>query len=138
MNLRRVVLIVPYNNKLEILFQDRRSINKPLNKDYGFFGGGIEGEESIEEALAREVKEELSLDIKEFDDLEFFKKYYYEIKEKDISRELHVFLCKMPEIDKLDIKEGKGEIISIEKAMKLDISNMDKQILKEVLSYLRK
>ena len=56
MDFRRVALIIPFNENGEILFQNRKTINKKHNRDYGFFGGGLEEGESVEQALAREIK----------------------------------------------------------------------------------
>ena len=57
-------LLVPINSKKQILIQDRRGHKKP---DWGFFGGGIEGNETHLEALVREANEELSLNLTEPD-----------------------------------------------------------------------
>ena len=54
-------LIVPINSKRQILIQDRRGHKKP---DWGYFGGEIEGNETSLEAVIRETKEELDIDIK--------------------------------------------------------------------------
>jgi 8-oxo-dGTP pyrophosphatase MutT (NUDIX family) len=136
MNFRRVALLVPYNKEL-VLLQDRRNKIKLNKVDYGFFGGGIEEGETVEQALAREIREELSIDVKILKDLRFFKQYYYESKKPNISRELHVFICQMPKLETLKINEGGGEIFSIRKAIALNISNMDKKILIELQSYLK-
>ena len=70
MNSRRVALIVPYNKEFEVVLQRRKGfIDKPTDKDYGFFGGGLEEGESVQEALKREVKEELTLDIQKIKSL---------------------------------------------------------------------
>jgi len=53
-------LLIPYNSQREILIQDRRNYKKP---DWGFFGGGIEDGETPLQAVIRETKEELDLDI---------------------------------------------------------------------------
>lgn len=57
----RKALIVPINSKRQILIQDRRGHKKP---DWGYFGGEIEGNETSLEAVIRETKEELDIDIK--------------------------------------------------------------------------
>jgi len=138
MELRRVALVIPFNNNGEILFQNRKKISKEKKVGYGFFGGGLEEGESVEQALAREVKEELSIRMESLENLKFFKKYYYEKPKLGLARELHVFLCKIPKFASLDIKEGEGEIIKIKDAINLNISSIDRQILREVLGYFEK
>lgn len=129
-------MIIPFNKNKEVLIQDRRDKPNHRKVDYGFFGGGIEEGETIEQALAREVKEELSIDLKLLKDLKFFKQYSYESEELNISRELNVFVCQMPKLEKLKINEGKGEIFQIKEALTLNLSNMDKTILIELQSYI--
>lgn len=57
---KRKALLIPINSKKQILIQDRRGYKKP---DWGFFGGGIEGEETPLEAVTRETREELQIDV---------------------------------------------------------------------------
>jgi len=56
----RKSLIVPINSKQQIFIQDRRGFKKP---DWGYFGGEIEENETPIEAVIRETKEELDIDI---------------------------------------------------------------------------
>ncbi len=53
-------LIIPLNLKREILIQDRRGFKKP---DWWFFWWGIEDGETPLQAVIRETKEELDIDI---------------------------------------------------------------------------
>lgn len=55
-----VSLIIPYTADGKVLLQDRKEINKH-KEDWGYFGGGIEEGEAREEALIREVMEELDV-----------------------------------------------------------------------------
>lgn len=57
-------LIVPINSQHQIFIQDRRGYKKP---DWGYFGGSIEKNETPLDAVIRETKEELSIDITEKD-----------------------------------------------------------------------
>lgn len=57
----RKALIVPINAKRQILIQDRRGHKKP---DWGYFGGSVETGETSLEAVIRESKEELDVNIR--------------------------------------------------------------------------
>jgi 8-oxo-dGTP pyrophosphatase MutT (NUDIX family) len=52
--------LIPYNSKGEIFIQDRTDYKPP---PWGFFGGTIEAGESHLDAVIRESKEELDLDL---------------------------------------------------------------------------
>jgi 8-oxo-dGTP diphosphatase len=58
MKTRNVALIIFYDKDKRILLQDRRGISK-LGAEWGFFGGEIENDETPEQAVVRETKEEL-------------------------------------------------------------------------------
>ena len=138
MNSRRVALIVPFNIEFKVILQRRKGfIDKPTDKDYGFFGGGLEEGESVEQALKREVSEELTLDIDNIKSLKFFKTYKYKIKEKDLIVELNVYLCDMEDVENMDVKEGKPITLKIDDAMNSNISEMDKKVLKEIYDYIK-
>jgi len=138
MNLRRVALIVPCNNKFEVILQRRRGfIDKPTDRDYGLFGGGLEKGEGVEEALKREVMEELTLDVENIKSLKFFKIYQYESKEKNMVVELNVFLCDINDVKEMDVKEGKPITLKIEDAINSNISEMDKKVLREIFAHIK-
>ncbi len=52
--------LILYNDKGEILLQLRSAYKKRFAHHWGFFGGGIQEGETSEEALIREMQEELS------------------------------------------------------------------------------
>jgi 8-oxo-dGTP diphosphatase len=137
MKFRKVALLLPYNENLEILFQNRRKVMKQYTKDYGFFGGKIEEGETKEQALAREMMEELEIDVNELENLEFFKRFDLESEELGLKAELNLFLCKLPEIDENKCHEGKPVIIKLSEAFNLNISPWDKQMLTEIQEYLK-
>ena len=64
MSSRSVAVLVLYNDKLEILLQHRSADATRLPNHWAFFGGGLEGEETPEEALSREIREELEYDVR--------------------------------------------------------------------------
>lgn len=59
MAVRNVSVLALYNDHKEILLQYRSNDAPRLANHWAFFGGGIEPGESPEEALAREIHEEL-------------------------------------------------------------------------------
>lgn len=78
-------LLIPVNSKGEIFIQDRTDYKPP---PWGFFGGSIEDEETHLQAILRETKEELDLDLVPEDvvymgdihteyDGEFTERYFY-------------------------------------------------------------
>ena len=71
--MEKIAAIILENDKGELLFYFRD--NKPgipFPQHWDLFGGHVEEGETPEEALVRELKEELNYDLKEF---RFFKKY---------------------------------------------------------------
>lgn len=64
---RQVSILLPYildDGNIKVFLQ-KRSLNQTRLPGYfGFWGGGAENDESPEETLVREIKEELNVDIK--------------------------------------------------------------------------
>ncbi len=56
---RNVAVLLLYNDRKEILLQHRTSDAERLPNYWAFFGGGLEDGETPEQALAREIREEL-------------------------------------------------------------------------------
>ncbi len=56
--------IVTYQNKLVVLFRRKKLKDGTYIEYYSLPGGGLEDNETLEENIIREVKEELTLDIK--------------------------------------------------------------------------
>lgn len=63
-SMKQKALLIPFNSKQEIFLQDRRGHKPP---PWGFFGGGIEEGETPVQAVIRETKEELDLNLTEDD-----------------------------------------------------------------------
>ena len=83
-NKRKVSSLIPYKikeNKIFVYLQKRSQDAQRIPGYFGFFGGGAEGDENPEQALKREIKEELDFIPKDFS---YFKKYEFERSGKDI------------------------------------------------------
>jgi 8-oxo-dGTP pyrophosphatase MutT (NUDIX family) len=130
---RRVAIIIFYSDK-DFLIQDRINISK-WGEEYGFFGGGIESGEAAEEALKREIKEELSIEIKNY---KFFKHDIISVREFNGELERFVFIAPIPDIAKLNVKEGKMVIMNFKDSFNLKMVTGDAELLKEIYESLKK
>ena len=98
---KRKALLVPINSKNQIFIQDRRGHKKP---DWGYFGGGIEEGETPVQAVIRETKEELSIDIKE-NELKYLGTSITVWDGNKLMRYMYLYPT---EQEVFDVKEGKG------------------------------
>jgi len=144
MKIRKVAVIIFYDDKKRILLQDRRGISK-LGEDYGFFGGEIEERETPEQAVVRETKEELGFDLKEY---RYVGDYSYEIEESLKKRfanfDFDAVLCKVfiaplkDNLSKSKLKEGKKmKLFTLDEAEKLKmVSKGDIEIVRRLKKIL--
>jgi len=122
---RQVAVIIFYDDKKRILLQDRTGISKH-GEEWGFFGGGIENDETPEEAIVRETEEELNYRLTEYS---FLKEVHYVNSEFDIT--LYGFIAPLKDkLKKFNQKEGKKmKLFSLEQAKKLKMVPTDYPIL---------
>ena len=130
---RRTALFVLEDEKGRLLIQHRSKDAKRHPNYWGFFGGGIEEGETPEDAVKREAKEELGLDLK---DLKFFRRY--EQKQEDGFHEKFVFIaslnCSIEELRKHQ-KEGQGLELFFSKDLdNLKISEYSLVIFKDLFN----
>ena len=126
MTIRKVALIILYDNRRRILLQDRRGISK-LGEEWGYFGGQIEEGETPEQAVVRETREELRYDLKEY---RYVGKYTDSIANLTIER--HVFVSPLNDTSQLTQIEGKKmQFFSLDEALKLKmVSEGDKDVIR--------
>lgn len=134
MKTRHVSMILFYDSEGNILLQDRMKISK-WGEKYGFFGGEIEEGETPEEAIKREVKEELGFDLVDF---KFFKYFDMHLKDYGFKVSRHVFIAPMPNLQELNCLEGEPIKVKLKDYNKLEMPPGDPELLKEIHDYLLK
>ena len=124
MQFRRVAVMLFTDRSGRVLMQDRRSISK-AGEEWGFFGGGIEPGETPEQAVVREIEEELGYTVDGFAPLGVFR---YETPLW--GREIHAFTTPLPDTASLRVLEGDGMAwFSIDEAYRLRLYGLDWVIL---------
>lgn len=72
---RKVAIFIPYrqtNGGVFVFLQKRSKTAQRIPDYFGFFGGGLEGSETPEQALFREIKEELNYQPRDYFLLGFY------------------------------------------------------------------
>ncbi|OGF22900.1 hypothetical protein A2Y83_00845 [Candidatus Falkowbacteria bacterium RBG_13_39_14] len=131
--MKKIAAIILENDKGGILLylRDNKS-TIPFPHHWDLFGGHVEDGETVEEALVREVKEELDFDLQEYS---FFKKY--ECNEGDAYPNVkYVYFGKVSKpISELKLKEGeKLQFFSKEEIPNIKFANILKDI---VMDYIK-
>jgi mutator protein MutT len=122
----RSVLLV-YDDKSRVLMQHRREDREVLPGYWGFFGGKLKNDESEEEALFREIDEELNYSPL---DPQLFVSYSVDRDGREMT--LHVFEERYDATQELDLQEGQGmDWISVEEINNYKIPEHDKEILRK-------
>src|SRR3989338_6706477 len=131
---RRVSLIVFYNQEGKILLQDRRGIAK-RGEHWGYFGGGIEAGESPEQALVREVEEELGYKLEDF---EYFGRLKNTLPD-GYTIDRYVFTSPLgKKTESFALKEGRGmKLFSLDEAEKLIMIPGDELIIAKLKGFLK-
>ncbi len=120
MKWRTVAIALFLDKDLNVVVQDRRGVSK-VGEKYGFWGGELDKGESPDQAIRRELEEELGFIPKKLD---YWKKSSFTIQEegkyKGKEVELHIFLSPItPQLEKAKVIEGKGMLkMSIDEVIK--------------------
>lgn len=120
----KVVKIILLNPEGKLLLNHRDKNSQFSPNCWSLFGGKIEPEETPEQAIVREIKEETDFDLKEFS---LFKKY---------ENETPIRFCFVGKINKdiseLTLTEGDDMgFFSLEEASSLNLSRMAKRYIKD-------
>ena len=120
-----VAAVIQKDNKI---FCAQRNLSKSMGGKWEFPGGKIEVGETKEEALVREIKEELDSDI-------VVDKYLMTVEHDypTFHITMHAYLCTLVK-GKLLLKEHNDSVwLSKEELLSLDWADADKPIVKEII-----
>ena len=133
MTKRHASVLIPYRKKVdseyEFYLQMRDAHVSESPNVFSFFGGGMEAGESPSECLVREIKEELCINISDFN---LFKTYEFNVGDR------HVFYLEAGNEFENDVvvMEGQyGEFLTFRQIMtEMPVSDRTKIIIKEFSS----
>lgn len=133
---KRLALMVFYDDQNRVLLQDRSNMSK-WGEDWGYFGGSIDGNETPEDAVIREIWEELEFKIQVPKYLGKYESTGRPLKDptKEIRVIQEVFFMKLTQTDyqKMVLHEGADKKwFSISDAKKLNMHPLDPQILDDL------
>lgn len=135
----RSQIAIVLRDKLGRILLQLRDEKAPRHPNcWGFFGGGIEKGETPKEALKREAKEELRIDIEDYN-YRLFKKYEFEDESGSIEEYIFVFPVEIP-IRKLKLELGEGRglaFLSCEEIKNIKFPDYERPILKDLCNLNR-
>ncbi|MDD2870965.1 MAG: NUDIX hydrolase [Candidatus Gracilibacteria bacterium] len=131
---KKVSMIGFYNSQNQILLQERGEYSK-FGEEWAFFGGHLEEGESALQAFFREAKEELGIDMNDFD-YKYLGEYLFEFPDLLIHRHIYIIKTDLFETD-FTVLEGSGaKFFSFEDANKLKFPTNPEGALEIVEDYI--
>ena len=110
------VALVAFVEHNKVLLQKRKSISR-FGEQWGFFGGSIETGETKQEALIREIEEELSFNL---DPARIKKVGEYILSNGPQKRKLHFYKYNFPGFENLNLNEGDNmQLFELEEALEI-------------------
>lgn len=122
---RNIAIIILYDSDKKILLQHRDKDAKRLPDYWAFFGGGLENDETPEEAMRREALEELNYVVKK---PRLVMKQQFKGKRHEGTKYIYVEKCDNKEMLKLQEGQNWGWF-TIPKTKNLKIVDHDREVL---------
>lgn len=138
---RKVSVIIFYNTQGKILLQGRSGEVSKSGEEWGFFGGSIDEGETPEQAIIREVKEELNYDLEEFTKIGEYDNQYFNQKQKNhgkIYRMIFVSPLNDRIIDSKVIEGDESKLFTTKDAKELKLIPGDEKVIEIFENYLKK
>ena len=136
MHLVNSVDLITLDENKRILLVKRNEPDELDNDEWSIPGGGAKAGESIEEALVREIKEELNCKITKFT---YFRSYFEKESDKDVRG--FYFYSKIKGSIKLSVEHSKYKWFSFEKIVALKKSELafnQKEVLMDFIDFYEK
>jgi mutator protein MutT len=129
-------VIVLYDDQKQVLLQDRFGISHDKTQEWGFFGGGIEVDETPEQALVREIQEELVVHITKFELLMTFKHF----RDEETYNDVYLFIGPLGDsLKDAKLQEGRSmKLCPYTELKHLKLGRTDKDIAGTIEQYLQK
>lgn len=110
---------------------------------YSLVKGHLEGNETLEEASLREIKEETSLDVSLDNSFKYMISYAPYKEKPEIIKDVYFFIAKVQDIHALPIDLHDNEVSSLEFLKEIDSINIltydnDRDALKEAIKYIKR
>ncbi len=132
-----VACVILVNKEGKILLQHRDRDAEILANHWGFFGGRVEGKETADETVKRELYEELNIFLKNPKLIYIQDLLSQTFKDAVYKGFKYIFLEQWDESQELTLKDGQGmEWLNINDAKKKKISTHDRLVLDQIASYL--
>ena len=123
-----VLAYIEKDDSYLMLFRNKKEKDINANKWIGV-GGHIEQDETVEQALYREIKEETGLDV-----ISYEKRGLIHFNYGDLSEIMHLFVIKEVKGELIDCDEGTLKYIPKNEVLNIPIWEGDRIFLKKLLS----